>query len=95
MEARTGNGAKTVAVAKVPPRDRVLPLKYVEFTKPIPFEGHPYPVRRFRPGELLSPDSPAKCPKLFLDPELQAIVIEGRHYPLAAFPCWYERAKAA
>jgi hypothetical protein len=100
MEARTGDRAKAEAVANiaksdkpVPPRDRLLPLSYVEFSKPVNFAGLPHPLRKFTRGTLL-PETQKLCPKLFLDPELQAVVIEGRHFPIHLVDC-YERAKAA
>lgn len=92
MEARPGNGAKTGAVTK-PPRDRLLPLSYVEFVKPVPVAGLPYPIKMFKRGEEIR-DAGIVCPKLFLDPELQAVVIEGRHFPIHLVH-YYERAKAA
>lgn len=95
MEARTGDRAPktTVAEKRLPPRDRLLPLSYVEFLRPVYVEGCPYPLKTFKRGEELR-DANAVCPKLFLDPELQAIVIEGRHFPIHLV-FYYERAKAA
>lgn len=77
------------------PRDRILPLKFVEFVKPVVVEGFPYPLRKFVAGIDPCPEVDTPCPKLFVDPELQAIRIGDRHFPFAAFPCWYERAKSA
>jgi hypothetical protein len=102
MEARTRDGAKTVAVTekskqkvdvRQPPRDRILPLSSVEFVKPVSIPGAPYPVKKVVRGEKF-PDSSVDCPRLFIDPELQAIVIEGKHFPMHLV-AQYELAKAA
>lgn len=93
MEARPGNGAKANAVAK-PPRERLLPLSYVEFFKPVPIDGFPCNLRRFRKGEKPDRDIDKECPKMFIDPELQAVVIDGKHFPMHLV-FFYERAKAA
>lgn len=98
MEARTGNSAtpKAVAPAKpTPPRDRLLPLAMVEFAKPISLDGFPMMLRRFEKDCPPDRDFADKlCPKMFLDPELQAIVIDGEHYPIHLV-VKYRRAKAA
>lgn len=91
MEARTGNGPSPKTVA--PPRDRLLPLSLVEFKLPVQVDGFPHPIRKWMKGTKVL-DTGAECPKLFIDPELQAIVINGRHFPMVDVK-YYERAKAA
>lgn len=75
------------------PRDRRLPLSLVEFKTPVPVEGLQHPVRKFQRGEKLT-EALVECPRLFLDPELQAVVIGDRHFPIGDVR-YYERAKAA
>jgi len=96
VEARTGNSATPKAVAaKAPaPRDRLLPLSYVEFAKPIQLEGFPMMMRHFDRDGKPDRDVDKACPKMFLDPELQAIVIDGEHFPIHHV-VKYRRAKAA
>ncbi len=90
MEARTGDGTKAKALA---PRDRRLPLSLVEFIRPVAVPGAQYPLKKLVKGDKL-PESNVDCPRLFLDPELQAVVVGERHFPLHLV-FHYERAKTA
>lgn len=65
----------------------------VEFKQPVPLDCISHPVRKFVRGEKLT-EAQVDCPKLFIDPELQAIVIGDRHFPMVDVK-YYERAKAA
>lgn len=77
-----------------PPRDRRLPLSVVKFKSPVEVPGAPHPVATLEAGKPTVGATNFISPRLFLDPELQAIVIEGRHFPIADVR-YYERAKAA
>lgn len=97
MEARTGNGPQAKAVGEAKPqapRDRKLPLKSVDFNKPEPIEGCPLAVRHYESGKQVDKEHDAVCPKLFLDPELQVVLIGERHFPMHLVH-FYVRAKAA
>lgn len=92
MEARTGNGTQAKAVA---PRDRKLPLKSVRFIRPVAVAGFAHPLSKFERGEAPDRECPDKaCPGLFVDPELDAIVIGEEHFPMHLVSC-YVRAKSA
>lgn len=96
MEARTRDGkAKEPVVAKPPPpRLRLLPLSVVKFKNPVEIPGAPHAVQTLEAGKPTVGCADFTSPKLFLDPELNAVVIEGRHFPITDVR-YYERAKAA
>jgi hypothetical protein len=50
-------------------------------------------VKKVEKGKKL-PETDTDCPKLFIDPELEAVVVGGRHFPLHLV-FYYERAKTA
>ena len=86
-------GVESKSLSPKPPRDRVLPLGLVEFVRPVHIPGSAYPIKKCVRGEKL-PDTAVDCPPLFIDPELQAIVIAGRHFPMHLV-FHYERSKTA
>jgi len=95
METRTGNGTPKGTVAKpLSPRDRRLPLSYVKFKVPVDVPGAPHPVHTLSVGQPTIGCADFTGPKMFLDPELQVVVIGERHFPIGDVR-YYERAKAA
>jgi hypothetical protein len=77
MEARPGNSPQKKPVA--PPRDRRLPLSYVEFQLPQPLDICAHPVRFLTAGENIY-QTDVKCPPLFLDPELRCVMVGDSLY---------------
>lgn len=103
-DKKTATAASIQAMAKeavekqygksAPPRDRRLPLSLVKFKSPVEVPGAPHAVQTLEAGKPTVGCPEFISPRLFLDPELQAVVVEGRHFPLSDVR-YYERAKAA
>jgi hypothetical protein len=92
MAARPRDGETTHAVA---PRDRRLPLSYIEFREPQSVDGLRVPVRYVAAGEAHPGSDNQVAPlSLFLDPELRLVHAGEDCYPLEAVKR-FRRAKAA
>lgn len=83
-----------VAAKALSPRDRRLPLSVVRFKNPAEIPGAPHPLHTLESKKPVLGCDEFTCPQMYLDPELQVVVIEGRHFPIADVR-YYERAKAA
>lgn len=73
--------SKPKAVAPTAPRDRRLPIRVVVFRTPQEIPGCVARAKMVERGCSVMGNDDAKCPPIFLDPELRCICIGDYMYP--------------
>lgn len=94
MEAPTRNSSAQVPLESSP-KDRRIPLRFVQFTRNVPAPGMRSQVSQIETGAYrVDSGVDIQFPQVYLDPLTRTILVGSYEYPLEMVVFW-ERAKAA